>query len=152
MPGWPAMGTASSREAIRPEVAPGLDILPSGPTPPNPSELLGSDAMHQLITDLRRQYDYIVMDTPPVLPVTDATVVATLADATILAVRSGDTEEVAAQRAVEQIRRVNGRIAGAVLNAVSPRNDQYYTYYSYKRDAPTRGPARSLRARLTNLL
>jgi capsular exopolysaccharide synthesis family protein len=146
------VGAASSREAIRPEVTPGLDVLPSGPTPPNPSELLGSDAMHQLISELRRQYDYIVMDTPPVLPVTDATVVATLADATILAVRSGDTEEVAAQRAVEQIRRVNGRIAGAVLNAVSPRKDQYYTYYSYRRDTPTRGPARSLKTRLTNLL
>jgi capsular exopolysaccharide synthesis family protein len=146
------VGSASAREAIRPEVAPGLDVLPAGPTPPNPSELLGSDAMHQLIADLRRQYDYIVMDTPPVLPVTDATVVATLADATILAIRSGDTEEVSAQRAVEQLRRVNGRIAGAVLNAVSPRKDQYYTYYSYKKDAPTRGPARSLRARLTNLL
>jgi capsular exopolysaccharide synthesis family protein len=146
------IGGATAREAIRPEVTPALDVLPSGPTPPNPSELLGSNAMHQLIAELRREYDYIIMDTPPALPVTDATVVAMIADATILAVRSGDTEEVAAQRAVEQLRRVNARIAGTVLNAVSQRQDQYYTYYSYRREPPSRGPSKTIKAKLLSIL
>ncbi|MBI4499542.1 MAG: polysaccharide biosynthesis tyrosine autokinase, partial [Gemmatimonadetes bacterium] len=77
------IGRSTSREAIRPEVSAHLDVLPAGASPPNPSELLGSGAMHALIGELRRIYDYIVIDTPPTLPVTDAAVVATSADATI---------------------------------------------------------------------
>jgi len=142
------VGRAPAREAIRPDVQPQLDILPSGPTPPNPSELLGSNAMHALIGELRRTYDYIVLDTPPTLPVTDAAVVASSADGTILVLRSGDTEEVPAQRAVEQLKRVHARVAGVVLNGVNQQKDQYYTYYSY-REAPRRSPGRSVRALLS---
>ena len=143
---------STPREAVRPQVLPGLDILPSGPTPPNPSELLGSQAMQALIGELRRSYDYIVMDTPPTLPVTDAAVVATLADAVILVVRSGDTEEISAQRAVEQLGRVSARIAGAVLNGLNRRSGQQYTYYTYRRDRGARSPVRSLRSRLAGKL
>jgi capsular exopolysaccharide synthesis family protein len=140
------IGGVSAAEGIRPEVAPALDVLPSGSTPPNPSELLGSSAMDTLIAALRRDYEYIVMDTPPTLPVTDAVVVATNADATILVVKSGDTEETAAQRAMDQLRRVRARIAGAVLNAVSPKKDPQYTYYSYRyrQDPPSRSRIRSV--------
>ncbi|MFQ5704092.1 MAG: polysaccharide biosynthesis tyrosine autokinase [Gemmatimonadales bacterium] len=126
---------ASLREAVRSKILPKLDVLPSGPTPPNPSELLGSEAMQHLISEARREYEYIVIDTPPTLPVTDAAVVASAADATILVFRSGDTEEGAAQRALAQLRRVHARVAGVVLNGVRRRNDQYYSYYSYDRDA-----------------
>ena len=114
------IGRSTAREAIRPGVASSLDVLPAGASPPNPSELLGSGAMHALVADLRRQYDYIVIDTPPTLPVTDAAVVATTADATILVLRSGDTEESAAQRAVDMLNRVNARLAGA-CSTVSTR-------------------------------
>ncbi|OGU02612.1 MAG: hypothetical protein A2W29_10630 [Gemmatimonadetes bacterium RBG_16_66_8] len=131
------IGRVPAREAIRPEVQPQLDVLPSGPAPPNPSELLGSHAMHALIGELRRSYDYIVMDTPPTLPVTDAAVVASAADGAILVLKSGDTEEVPAQRALEQLRRVHARVAGAVLNGVNQQKDQYYTYYA-SREAPRR--------------
>ncbi len=144
---------ASVREAVRPDVAPNLDVLPAGATPPNPSELLGSDVMHRVLAELRRDYTYILMDTPPSLPVTDAIVLATAADATILVMRSGETEEASAQRAVDQLRRVRARIAGAVLNGVSQRHDHYYSYYSYGggSEAPARSPVRSLRARLAGL-
>lgn len=127
---------AEVREAVRPDVSPKLDVLPAGVSPPNPSELLGSDAMQQLMAELRREYDYIILDTPPVLPVTDATVVAAGADAVIVTIRSGETEETAAQRALEQLRRVNARIAGVVLNGISSAKDHYYTYYSYQRNVP----------------
>jgi capsular exopolysaccharide synthesis family protein len=145
------IGRATAREAIRPGVSSGLDVLPAGAAPPNPSELLGSNAMHTLIADLRRQYDYIVIDTPPTLPVTDAAVVATTADAVILVLKSGDTEEIAAQRAVDILTRVNARVAGAVLNGIDSRRDHYYTYYSYReRDART--PVKSLISRISSRL
>ncbi len=139
------VGGVSATEGIRPEVAERLDLLPSGSTPPNPSELLGSSAMDALIREVRHDYEYVIMDTPPTLPVTDAAVVASNADATILVVRSGDTEETAAQRALDQLRRVRARIAGAVLNAVSPKKDPQYSYYSYsyRRGPPSRSRIRS---------
>ncbi|MBI4342789.1 MAG: polysaccharide biosynthesis tyrosine autokinase, partial [Candidatus Omnitrophica bacterium] len=146
------VGRATAREAVRPEVAPGLDVLPSGSIPPNPSELLGSGAMHSLIGDLRRDYHYIIIDTPPALPVTDASVVASSADAAILVIKSGDTEETAAQRALDQLRRVHARIAGAVLNGVSARHDRYYTYYSYRQDAGQRRGLSKIRAMISNSL
>ncbi|MDH3495994.1 MAG: CpsD/CapB family tyrosine-protein kinase, partial [Gemmatimonadota bacterium] len=147
------IGTTPAREAIRPEVAPKLDVLPAGSSPPNPSELLGSDAMHALLGEVRREYDYIVVDTPPVLPVTDATVIATIADAIILTIRSGETEELPAQRAAEQLRRVHARIAGVVLNGVDTRRDRHYGYYRYRRNVPyaARSPVLSLRRRLARL-
>ena len=145
------IGRSTSREAIRPEVSAHLDVLPAGASPPNPSELLGSGAMHSLIGELRRIYDYIVIDTPPTLPVTDAAVVATSADATILVLKSGDTEESAAQRAVDMLTRVNARIAGAVLNGMSKRRDHYYTYYAYH-ERHSRTPVKSFLSRLSSNL
>ncbi|KPJ94074.1 MAG: hypothetical protein AMS18_04450 [Gemmatimonas sp. SG8_17] len=130
------IGNASVREAMRPDVAANLDVLPSGPKPPNPAELLGSDAMRQLLGDDRRDYAYVVLDT----------------DAMILVFRSGDTEESAAQRTMSQLGRVHARIAGVVLNSVSQRHDRYYSYYSkgsYRRE---RSPGRSIRERLIKFL
>lgn len=87
--------------------------------------------MKQFIAEVRRDYDYIIIDTPPTLPVTDSTVVGAAADAMIVVVRSGETEEQAAVRALSQLRRVHTRIAGVVLNGVSRRHERYYSYYSY---------------------
>ncbi len=146
------VGNVSAAEAVRPEVAPSLDLLPSGSTPPNPSELLGSSAMDALVMELRHDYEYIIMDTPPTLPVTDAAVVSITADATMLVVRSGDTEETAAQRALEQLRRVGARIAGAVLNAITHRKDPQYSYYSYRKDPPqVRSRMRAVASRVAGL-
>ena len=141
------IGGSTATEAIRTEVAPYLDLLTSGSTPPNPSELLGSSAMDAVVSRLRGDYEYIIIDTPPTLPVTDAAVVGTIADATILVIRSGHTEEHAAQRAVAQLRRVQARIAGAVLNAVSPPKDPQYTYLS-QRDPPSRSRFKALASKV----
>jgi tyrosine-protein kinase Etk/Wzc len=142
------------REAVRPNIAENLDVLPAGKSPPNPAELLGSEAMDRAVAELRRDYEYIVIDTPPSLPVTDAQVVAAAADATIVVMRSGETEEAAAQRAVEQLRQVRARVAGTVLNGVTVRRDRYYSYYRSDK-YPRRGgrtPRRSLRARIVSSL
>lgn len=148
------VGGAQLREAIRPNVIPKLDILPAGALPPNPSELLGSEAMHRLLEQLRAQYDSVIFDSPPALAVTDAAVLGALSDAVILVLRSGETEEVAAQRALGQLRRVQARVAGTVLNGVEKDRDQYYNYYvDYRQDRyARRGPLAALRARLANLL
>jgi tyrosine-protein kinase Etk/Wzc len=145
---------AHLREAVRPGIAEHLDVLPAGQSPPNPAELLGSDAMHQVVAELRRDYEYIVIDTPPSLPVTDAQVVGSTADATIIVMRSGETEETAAQRAVEQLRHVRARVAGAVLNGVSVRRDRYYSYYRSDKSLRRRDrmPRRSLRSRIASSL
>lgn len=148
------VGDVSASEGIRPGVAPSLDLLTSGSTPPNPSELLGSSAMDALIAELRHDYEYVIMDTPPALPVTDAAVVATNADATILVVKSGDTEETAAQRAMDQLRRVGARIAGAVLNSVSHRRDPQYSYYGYRyaSNPPQRSRIRAAASKVAGLM
>jgi Mrp family chromosome partitioning ATPase len=109
--------------------------------------------MHALIAEVRQTYDYIVVDTPPVLPVTDATVISTVADATILAIRSGETEETSATRALDQLKRVNARIAGVVLNGVDTRRDRHYAYYKYQKNVAyrARGPVRTLGRRISRM-
>ncbi|HXY70528.1 MAG TPA: polysaccharide biosynthesis tyrosine autokinase [Gemmatimonadales bacterium] len=141
------VGTATLREAVRPNVIGGLDVLPGGALPPNPSELLGSEAMHRLLAELRSQYDYVLFDTPPALAVTDATVLGAGADAVILVLRAGETEEAAAQRAVDLFRRVQARVAGTVLNGVEKARDRYY-YYDYGHPSGTPGRLAALRNRL----
>ncbi len=130
------VGTATLREAVRPNVIPNLDVLPGGALPPNPSELLGSEAMRRLTAELRTQYQSVIFDTPPALAVTDATVLGAGADGVILVLRAGETDELAAQRAVEVFRRVQVRIAGTVLNAVEKQRVRYYQYYNYSRESP----------------
>lgn len=148
------VGKAMLREAIRPNVIPKLDVLPAGALPPNPSELLGSEAMHRLLEQLRGQYDTIIFDSPPTLAVTDATVLGASSDGVILVLRAGETEELAAQRAIEQLRRVQARVAGTVLNGVERERGKYYNYYVYHRHGrPTAGgPLAALRERIKNLL
>ncbi|MCE7791176.1 CpsD/CapB family tyrosine-protein kinase [Salipaludibacillus sp. CUR1] len=108
---------------------PRLDILPSGPVPPNPSELLGSRAMQAFVTDVAQKYDYVLFDAPPVNAVTDPQLLSRLVDGTILVLRSGQTEEEDAKKAVDQLKKVNAHIIGAVLNDRELENSQYYYYY-----------------------
>jgi capsular exopolysaccharide synthesis family protein len=129
------IGDAQPREAVRPNVLPNLDFLPSGPFPPNPSELLNSKAMARILEEFEGRYDQIVIDSPPVLAVTDAAVLAVHTDGAVLVLRSGETEQRTAERSVEQLRRVGVRVFGAVLNEVSASSpdESYYLqyYYSY---------------------
>ncbi|MFC7321867.1 CpsD/CapB family tyrosine-protein kinase [Halobacillus campisalis] len=106
-----------------------LEVMTSGPIPPNPSELLGSKAMSKLILEARQTYDLLVFDTPPVLAVSDSQVLASEVDGVMLVVRSGHTDNSSAERAKELLEQSKANILGVVLNDQEKKNSNYYYYY-----------------------
>lgn len=106
-----------------------LDILSSGPIPPNPSELLGSKRMARLLQEALEIYDLVIFDTPPVLAVTDAQILANLVDGTLLVIRSGQTHLEAATKAKEALMPAKARLLGTVLNDREKQASNYYYYY-----------------------
>ncbi len=106
-----------------------LDILTCGPIPPNPSELLGSKAMEKLLADAGDYYDVILFDTPPVLAVTDAQILANICDGAILVLRSKQTDYEAAQKARDLLQPAHAKLLGAVLNDLEMKKGQNYYYY-----------------------
>lgn len=108
-----------------------LYVIPSGPTPPNPSELIGSKRMEKLIVALQEAFDLVIYDAPPVLSVTDAQILATKVDGTILVVRENKAEKEAVRQAVGLIQHVRAKIIGTVLNDVTKSSTGYYGYYGY---------------------
>ena len=113
------------------DIVNGLSLLPSGPFPPNPAELLCSMKMDALITRLRQDFDHIILDSPPVLPITDATILSSLADGVIMIVESETTTRAALSRTCRVIEQAGGKIIGTVLNKVDTRRDGYYGYRYY---------------------
>lgn len=110
----------------------GLQVLTCGPLPPNPSELLGSAKMKQLLDKWTWQFDAVILDSPPVLSVADSVVLSSLADSTIMVVRAGVSRKDHVKHAVERLREVNAKVIGCVLNALSPRSRGYDAYYYYR--------------------
>jgi non-specific protein-tyrosine kinase len=108
-----------------------LDLITSGPVPSNPSELLGSSRMNEFLKVLRGMYDYIIFDTPPLLPVTDAAVVASQVDGVILVVHAGKTKKPQFQGCRAAVESVNGRILGVVLNKIPEKAAGYNYGYKY---------------------
>jgi capsular exopolysaccharide synthesis family protein len=127
---------ASIDDIIRPTEVPNLSVVTTGPIPPNPAEILHSDTFYRLLNMLSDRFDHIVIDSPPVAPVTDAAVLSTRVDATILVVRAFKTSKELARRAVRALRDVGNRNVGTVLNAVDfeRREYGYYQYYYYRRE------------------
>jgi capsular exopolysaccharide synthesis family protein len=109
----------------------GLWVLPSGPLPPNPAELLCSSAMQSLLLDLRERFDQIVIDSPPVLLVTDAAVLSPLADGTVLVVASGVCTPASLARTYQIVRTTGARVLGVVLNKVDIHRHGYESHYYY---------------------
>lgn len=127
-----AMGIAAPADAIRTTHVDGLMILPSGNLPPNPAELLGSARMKALLEKLSAGFDLVILDTPPMVAATDASVLGAAADGVVLVVRAGRTDRNLGQHAVQQLASVGARVVGAVLNdpdAEVPRYSGYYQYY-----------------------
>ena len=125
-------GSAALKDAVQTvKELPSLDILTSGPIPPFPTEMLGSDTMRQLLQQARGTYTHVVMDSPPLLSVTDSVVLAREADAVVLIVRYGKSTKHAVQRARDLLVRSGGRLAGLALNAVDLSSPEYYSYYGY---------------------
>lgn len=122
-------GLSTAEEAIRKEIYPNLDILFSGDVPPNPSELLGSDKMQELIEELSQKYDYILVDTPPVSIVSDASIVANLLDGVLLLVRQDRSRKDAVKRAINNLQLTGAKILGFVINGtVLEKSVNYSTY------------------------
>jgi len=128
-------GQAAADDVIQETSHDNVELLASGPIPPNPSELLGTQAAHELFgNELRTSYDYVVIDAPPILPVTDSSVLSRSVDAVILAVRAGSTSREQVERTITQLRKVGAPLRGTLLTLanISKRNTQYY-YYSDKK-------------------
>jgi len=125
-------GSVSLEDAIQtiPEI-PQLDVLVSGPVPPFPTEMLSSETMRQLLERVRGMYTHIVMDSPPLLSVTDSVVLARDADAVVMIVRHGKSSKHAMRRARDLLIRSGAPVTGIVLNAVDLNSPEYYAYYGY---------------------
>jgi capsular exopolysaccharide synthesis family protein len=118
---------------------PNLSVLTSGNLPPNPSELLGSEKMLEIIHQIEGQSDILIVDSPPILAVTDASVLAPRVDGVLLVVKPGVTKFMAVKQAVEQLRRVGANVIGIVLNEIEFKRFRYYYksyYYTYYETDP----------------
>jgi tyrosine-protein kinase Etk/Wzc len=132
------MNQCSHKEAIRPSGIEGLDIIGSGPLPGNPAELLDSARMQDLIKEQRKAYDYVIIDGPPVLLVSDSKSLAKLVDGTLLVFNAAATRRGAAQRSINEIKEVGGTIVGCVLFGVRAMKggyfqEQFKSYQQYQK-------------------
>lgn len=116
----------------------GLDVLPSGPPPPNPSELLAGSRFDEAITRWSERYDHVIIDSPPVLAVTDAVVIGRRVGHALLVTRAGATRDKALQRTVGVLREAGVNIFGTVLNDLSDGRG-HYGYYDYSGSKSDRG-------------
>ncbi len=117
-------------QAVQATEVPELFLLTSGPIPPNPAELLASNNMTELLKEMKEEFDMIIFDTPPVLAVADAQILANQVDGSILVVSSGKTDKEAAVRAKELLLKANAKVLGAVLNnRKMEEGSDYYYYY-----------------------
>jgi succinoglycan biosynthesis transport protein ExoP len=123
--------TKLTEGAVQPTEIENLCVMTSGPLPPNPSELLGSARMSQLIGELAKVADAVIFDSPPVLSATDAALLANRLDATILVSDAGRTRRETALRAVDQLQRAGSNLLGGVVNRLQKKSGGYYYYYHY---------------------
>ncbi len=126
---------------MRPTEIPNLSVVPAGPIPPNPSELLHSEKFKQFLVRMQRRFDTIVIDSPPVAVVTDATILSTQVAGTVLVVRAHKTRKDFAKHGYRLLKDVGANVAGILLNAVNFRSDEYkYSYQYYRRGDYYGGP------------
>lgn len=127
---------ATSGEVISPATdavyatqQPGLFMITSGPIPPNPAELIGSVKMKTLLESAARRFDFVIVDSPPVMVATDAVILGAGVDATLVVVGAGSTRRNQLKQAVQQLREVNANVAGVILNRMTAKSGEYYYYY-----------------------
>jgi polysaccharide biosynthesis transport protein len=128
------VGEAMLADAARPTTVPNLWLLAAGHIPPNPAELLGSKKYRELLADLKTRYDWIVIDAPPVMPVTDASIVANTAGGVIFVIGAEMTPRQTAMTAIEQLKGANARFVGAVLNRANITRHAYYYAPYYRKE------------------
>jgi capsular exopolysaccharide synthesis family protein len=128
------VGDAKASEAVHKTMVPGLWVMPAGLHPPNPAELLGSKRFKDFMASLSEHFDWVIVDTPPVMAVTDSSVVAHVATGVLFVVGAEMTSRHAAQRALEQLERARAKFVGAVLNRVDLQHNSYYYSQYYRRE------------------
>jgi succinoglycan biosynthesis transport protein ExoP len=146
-------GDASLTDAVRlTSIHSRLSAVPSGHLPKDPPEVVGSQRFDELLEELRSQFEVVVIDTPPLLAVSDAVMVATMVDGTLVVARADHTDKRALKHAVEQLRRVDAPLLGLVLNSVTVGSTDgyhgYYYYHEYYTEAPDRKRSASEERRL----
>lgn len=119
----------SIENVVQSTVVPNLDILTSGPKAPNPSELLGSARMEQVLQELRNKYDFVIFDMPPIVAVTDAQIMASKADGTLMVIREDVSRKESLYKARDLLGMVNANVLGAVYHGAKNATDQGYYYY-----------------------
>ena len=125
------MSEAEMLAFIQQEKESGLYLLTSGPAPPNPAELLGSEQMRKVILELGRTFDHIVIDSPPIASFTDGVLVAAISDGVILVVHANECSRKVVQRSQQALQDVGARVLGVVLNRVNVNSPDYYYNYQY---------------------
>ncbi|MCI0422161.1 MAG: polysaccharide biosynthesis tyrosine autokinase, partial [Acidobacteria bacterium] len=123
-------GSGDIAEFIKRTPIPYLSILPSGPTPPNPSELISSESMKEMLNVLLDRYKYILIDSPPLIAVADPMILSTIVDGVILVARSGKSKSEALRRASQHLSSVRAKVLGVILNNLNVRRENYEYYYS----------------------
>ena len=123
------IGDCALEDAVSSASIDNLDVMTSGPIPPNPAELLGSKGMVALLEHAKTLYDIIIIDSPPTLAVTDSQILSQIVDGTLLVVRSKQTEYEGAKKAAEALQQGNGRVLGTVLNDTEKTHGNSYYYY-----------------------
>jgi polysaccharide biosynthesis transport protein len=126
------LGEGSIEEVVHATSFPNVFVLPCGPVPPNPAELLHTGAFNRILADLAGRYDRVIIDSPPVGIVADAAVIATQVDGTVLVLKANQTSRDLARQAVRALNDVKARIFGAVLNDLDLENQRYGQYYYYR--------------------
>nr|WP_296778756.1 polysaccharide biosynthesis tyrosine autokinase [Rhodococcus sp. (in: high G+C Gram-positive bacteria)] len=136
-------GQADLSDVLQPSSFEGLDVLASGPLPPNPSELLGSEASRRIIEELRGRFDYVIIDGAPLLPVTDSALLTTHSDGALVVARFGHTTENEVGRAVGNLETIGAHILGAVFTMMPngrKGGDNYSYYYETDKSIPRQTP------------
>jgi capsular exopolysaccharide synthesis family protein len=123
-------GADKDRPHIIPSGIPNLDVLPTGPKPPYPAELFGLSTFGVMLDGFRSEYDHVVIDSPPILSVTDAVLISVLADSVLLVIRSRQTTKGALRRSLDVLHQANACVMGIILNAFNV-NGEEYAYYRY---------------------
>ncbi|NOY69176.1 MAG: polysaccharide biosynthesis tyrosine autokinase [Deltaproteobacteria bacterium] len=116
-------------DLVKPGPMPGLDIITSGPKPPNPSEIISSQRVRDMIGQMSQKYDMVLLDSAPSLYVTDSLILSKVVDGTVLVIRAGKTDYDMAQNCIKSLKDINARLIGIILNAINIKENGYYSYY-----------------------
>lgn len=125
------VGTSELNKVMK-KIDDNLYLLTTGTLPPNPAEIIGSNTMENFLDECKINFDYIILDTPPILPVTDSKLLAIKADATVLVVRSEISKSKHVSQAYKELEKVNANVIGTILNDVEMRSEKLYYDYSAK--------------------